>query len=62
METDDNPQRHPRNRRVCPSELKQTIKALKRALRKENKRADKMLSLRKEIEELAGQLSALRRS
>lgn len=66
MPTDDQP-RQPSpsfrpNRRVCPSDLKQTIKALKKALRKENKRADKMLSLRKEIEELSYQLSQLRRS
>lgn len=49
------------NRRVCPSDLKTTIKALKRALRKEEKRADKMHVLRKEIEELSGRLTALRR-
>jgi hypothetical protein len=66
MPTDDNP-RQPSpsfrpNRRVCPSDLKQTIKALKKALRKEEKRADKMLSLRQEIEELSGRLTALRRS
>jgi hypothetical protein len=48
------------NRRVCPSELRQTIKALKRAVRKEEKRADKMLALRNQIDELAGRLVALR--
>lgn len=50
------------NRRVCPSDLKQAIRALKKALRKEEKRADKMLSLRQEIEELSGRLAQLRRS
>lgn len=50
------------NRRVCPSDLKQTIRALKKALRKEEKRADKMHALRQEIDELSGKLTALRRS
>lgn len=61
---DDNPHQptfRP-TRRACPSELKATIRALKKALRKEEKRADKMHALRAEIEELHGRLTALRRS
>lgn len=50
----------PRNRRVCPSDLKKTIKSLKRALRKEEKRADKMAVLRQEIDHLSGLLRGFR--
>jgi hypothetical protein len=63
MDTDNPRQPSPSfrpNRRVCPSDLKQTIKALKRALRKEEKRADKMAELRRQIDELAGKVRALR--
>ena len=59
----DNPHQplsFPRNRRVCPSDLKRTIKALKRQLRKEEKRSAKMKDLRHEIEHLATTLRALK--
>lgn len=64
MDNEDNPhQPSPSfrpNRRVTPSQLKTTIKALKRALRKEEKRAEKMAPLRQEIQELSNRLRAMR--
>lgn len=48
------------NRRAMPSELRNTIKALQKALKKEEKRAEVMRDLSKQIEDLAGKLSSLR--
>lgn len=50
----------PSNRRVSVSDLKKEKKALKRALRKETARRDKLVKLHKENEELAVQLSRMR--
>ncbi len=46
----------PSNRRVTPSDLKKTKKALKKAIRKENKRRDVLRKLHRETEELHGEL------
>jgi ABC-type Fe3+-hydroxamate transport system substrate-binding protein len=48
------------NRRATPSELRNTIKALTKAVAKEEKRAKVMSDLSKQIEELSGKLSSLR--
>lgn len=50
----------PSNRRVSVSDLKKTKKALKKALRKEQKRRDNLAKLHKENEELSYQLSRMR--
>lgn len=50
----------PSNRRVSPSDLKRTKKALKKALRKEEKRHAVMSKLQKENEELHHRLSSFR--
>ncbi len=46
----------PNNRRVTPSDLKKTKKALKKAIRKEHKRRDVLVKLHRETEELHGEL------
>lgn len=52
--------RPPRDRRVSVSDLKKTKKALKKALRKETTRRDKLVKLHKENEELSFQLNRMR--
>lgn len=64
-ESNDKPYRSPArsynpNARVTPSQYKATIKALTKAVRKEEKRHEKVSALKKQIEELSGRLSALR--
>jgi hypothetical protein len=49
----------PRNRRITPSDLKRTQKALKKALRKERRRHDKMIELARKNEALHGELQSL---
>jgi hypothetical protein len=62
-ESNTKPYRHPpRDRRVSPGDLKRTIKALTKAVRKERRRQSKMEPLKKRIEDLASELNALRRS
>ncbi len=48
------------NRRVTPSELRNTIKALHKAIAKEEKRSVVVNKLRTEVDELSGRLRSLR--
>lgn len=48
------------NRRVSPSDLKRTKKALKKAIRKERTRRDNLLKLHKVNEILQSELNGLR--
>lgn len=58
--TDSNrPKFSPRNRRVTPRELQKTITRLRRKLRKEVKRADKIRMLKSQINILANEVQSL---
>jgi hypothetical protein len=48
------------NKRITPSQLETTVKALKRAIRKEERRSTKIGKLRQEIDALHDKLSQLR--
>lgn len=59
MEEDNHPSFRD-NRRATPKELRQTISRLKRKLRKEERRAEKVRALRKYINELSAQIQGYR--
>lgn len=48
------------NRRPTPSELRNTIKALTNAVKKEEKRNEKVSALKKQIDDLSYRLDSLR--
>lgn len=61
---DDNETKRPApfrdNRRATPKELRQVISRLKKRLRKEERRAEKVKALKRQINELAAQVNGYR--